>query len=111
MAEVLLTLTDGVAEVRLNRPERRNAVNDEIFSGLLHAAARLRADTSVRAIVLSGEGAAFCGGRDTVGFDGMRDVGKSAAWRPPDADEAAAAIVDVDGLTLGRGQRAVLVWT
>jgi enoyl-CoA hydratase/carnithine racemase len=41
----------------------------------------------------------------------MRDEGKMAAWRPPDADEAAAAIIDVDGLTLSRGQREVLVWT
>jgi enoyl-CoA hydratase/carnithine racemase len=111
MPEVLLTVSDGVAEVRLNRPERRNAVNDEIYLGLLQAAAGLREDTSVRAIVLSGEGAVFCAGADTSTFDQMRDEGRSAAWRPPDADEAAAAIVDVDGLTLGRGQRIVLVWT
>jgi enoyl-CoA hydratase/carnithine racemase len=111
MPVVLLTVTDHVAEVRLNRPERRNAVTDEIYTGLLHAAARLRDDSSVRAIVLSGAGAAFCAGMDTSGFDRMRADGKAAAWRPPDADETAAAIVDADGLTLGRGQRAVLVWT
>src|SRR3954454_7558129 len=111
MPEVLLTITDHVAEVRLNRPERRNAVTDEIYTGLLQAAPRLRDDSSVRAIVLSGEGATFCAGMDTSGFDRMRADGRAAAWRPPDADEAAAAIVDVDGLTLGRGQRAVLVWT
>src|SRR4051794_8108422 len=111
MVEVRLTITDHVAEVRLNRPERRNAVNDEIYTGLLQAAASLRDDNDVRAIVLSGEGAAFCAGMDTSGFDRMRDEGRSAVWRPPDADEAAAAVVDVDGLRLGRGQRAVLVWT
>jgi enoyl-CoA hydratase/carnithine racemase len=111
MPEVLLTVTQSVAEVRLNRPERRNAVNDEIYHGLLTAAARLREDSSVRAIVLSGDGASFCAGMDTAGFDRMRAEGRSAVWRPPDADDAAAAIVDVDGLTLGRGQRAVLVWT
>ena len=111
MGEVRLTITDHVAEVRLNRPERRNAVNDEIYTGLLQAAASLRDDNAVRAIVLSGEGAAFCAGMDTSGFDRMRDEGRSAVWRPPDADEAAAAVVDVDGLRLGRGQRAVLVWT
>src|SRR3954447_14549432 len=111
MPEVLLTLTDGVAEVRLNRPERRNAMNDEMFTALLHAAARLRGDTAVRAIVVSGEGPDFCGGMDTSNFDRMRQDGKLALWRPPDADEAAEAIIDVDGLTLGRGQRIVLVWT
>src|SRR3954452_21678908 len=111
MVEVRLTITDHVAEVRLNRPERRNAVNDEIYTGLLQAAASLRDDSSVRAIVLSGEGAAFCAGMDTSGFDRMRDEGRSAVWRPPDADEAAAAVVDVDGLRLGGGGGAVLVWT
>ena len=111
MTDVLLTMTGGVAEVRLNRPDRRNAVRDEMYDGLLRAAARLREDDSVRAIVLSGEGEAFCAGMDTSGFDLMRAEGRTAAWRPADADDGAAAIVDVDGLILGRGQRAVLVWT
>lgn len=111
MTDVLLTITDGVAEVRLNRPDRRNAFRDQMYEGLLRAAALLRKDESVRAIVLTGEGATFCSGMDTSGFDLMRAEGKSAAWRPADADEVAATIVDVDGLTLGRGQRAVLVWT
>ena len=111
MTDVLLTIADGVAEVRLNRPDRRNALRDEMYDGLLRAAARLREEESVRAIVLSGEGATFCAGMDTSGFDLMRAEGKAAAWRPADADEAAEAIVDVNGLTLGRGQRAVLVWT
>lgn len=111
MPDVLLSMTDGVAEVRLNRPERRNAFRGAMYDELLHAAARLREESSVRAIVLTGEGATFCAGMDTAGFDLMRADGKAAAWRPADADGAAAAIVDVDGLTLGRGQRAVLVWT
>ena len=111
MTDVLLTIADGVAEVRLNRPDRRNAVRDEMYDGLLRAAARLRGEDSVRAIVLSGEGPTFCAGMDTSGFDLMRAEGKAAAWRPADADDVAAGIVDVNGLTLGRGQRAVLVWT
>ena len=107
---VVVTCLDGVAEVLLNRPAKRNAVNDEVYTGLLQAAARLRADSTVRAVVLAGAGAAFCAGADTSTFDLMREQGRSAQWRPADADEAAAAIVDVDGLQLGRGQRVVLVW-
>jgi enoyl-CoA hydratase/carnithine racemase len=101
---------DGVAEVRLNRPERRNAFNDDLFDGLLRVAAELRDDPAVRAIVLSGEGPVFCAGMDTSAFDAMRDAGADATWRPPDADAAAAAIIDIDGLALGRGQRVVLAW-
>lgn len=111
MTDVVLTINGGVAEVRLNRPERRNAFRDEMYDGLLHAAARLREDNDVRVIVLSGEGPTFCAGMDTSGFDLMRAEGKSAAWRPADADEVAASVIDVDGLTLGRGQRTTLVWT
>ena len=107
---VLVTCTDGVAEVLLNRPHKRNAVNDEVYTELLHAAARLRDDRTVRAIVLAGAGAAFCAGADTSTFDLMREHGRAAQWRPSDADETAAEIIDVDGLQLGRGQRTALVW-
>ena len=107
---VLVVRAGGVAEVVLNRPDKRNAIDDEVYGGLLRAAAELRGDHTVRAIVLSGAGAAFCSGADTATFDLMRRHGRAAEWRPADADEVAAGIVDVDGLTLGRGQRAVLVW-
>ena len=112
MSEVVRrTVIDGVAEVRLNRPDHRNAFDDAMFEGLLRVAAQLRGDPTVRAIVLSGEGAVFCAGMDTAAFDAMRSAGADAPWRPPDADASAAAILDVDGLTLGRGQRVVLAWT
>ena len=107
---VVTEVVDGVAEVRLNRPDRRNAVDDAAYDGLLHAAARFRDDPAVRAIVLTGAGPVFCAGADTSTFDLMREHGPAAPWRPADADEQAARIVDVAGLTLGRGQRAVLAW-
>jgi enoyl-CoA hydratase/carnithine racemase len=108
---VLTTLTDGVADVRLNRPEALNAVDDTMFTAILETAVRLRSDPSVRAVVLSGAGRGFCAGLDTSVFARMDTGGEGASWRPPDADAAAAAIADVDGLVLGRSQRAVLVWT
>jgi enoyl-CoA hydratase/carnithine racemase len=107
---VVVTSADGIAEVLLNRPHKRNAVDDAIYIGLLKAAARLREDVTVRAIVLAGAGESFCAGADTSTFDRMREHGRSAKWRPADADETAAAVVDVDGLQLGRGQRTALVW-
>jgi enoyl-CoA hydratase/carnithine racemase len=107
---VVVEVTAGIAEVRLNRPERRNAIDDATYEGLLRAGARLREDPRVRVVVLTGAGAAFCAGADTATFDLMREHGPDAPWRPADADEQAAAIVDVAGLRLGRGQRAVLVW-
>jgi enoyl-CoA hydratase/carnithine racemase len=107
---VLVDIRDGVAEVTLNRPERRNAVRSEDFEAILEAAARLRRDLSVRAVILTGAGPSFCAGMDTSGFDQMRERGRDAKWRPDDAEERARRIVDVEGLIVGRGQRTVLVW-
>jgi enoyl-CoA hydratase/carnithine racemase len=105
---VVTTVTDHVADVRLNRPGSLNAVDDGMFTAIIDTAARLRADESVRAVVLSGAGRGFCSGLDVTAFGAMREEG--ADWRRPDADAVAAAMADVDGLTLGRAQRAVLIW-
>ncbi len=55
---------DSVAELRLNRPERLNAVIKPLYDELLQALQDAATDTSVRAIILSGEGRAFCVGAD-----------------------------------------------
>ena len=55
---------DGVAEVRLNRPDKMNALDLPMFRSIAAAARRLLADRSVRAVVLHGEGRAFCAGLD-----------------------------------------------
>ena len=64
-------IVDGVADVRLNRPDKLNALDGDMFVGLVDAAARLAKDTSVRAVVLSGEGRAFSAGLDFSGFMAM----------------------------------------
>jgi methylglutaconyl-CoA hydratase len=62
---VLQRLAAGpVAEVRLNRPDVRNAFNAELIAALTKAFKELAEDDGVRAIVLSGEGKVFCGGAD-----------------------------------------------
>lgn len=62
---------EGVAVVRLNRPERLNAIDEAMQTGLLVALGELAADTSVRAVVLTGAGRGFCAGID------VRDFGPS----------------------------------
>src|SRR5579872_1730860 len=56
--------TGAVAEVRLNRPDVRNAFNAELIAALTAEFQALGDDESVRAVVLSGEGKVFCGGAD-----------------------------------------------
>lgn len=65
MAEVVkLSVEDGIARVVLARPEVRNAFNVEVIEALHDVFARISAADDVRAVVLSGEGKAFCGGAD-----------------------------------------------
>jgi enoyl-CoA hydratase/carnithine racemase len=60
---------DGWAELVLNRPERRNAIDGLLADGLLAHLTALRADEGVRAIVLRGEGGALCSGLDLKAFN------------------------------------------
>src|SRR5260221_12538875 len=57
-------ITNGVATITLNRPEVYNALNDEITFELQDAFKAVAKDVSVRVIVLTGEGKAFCSGQD-----------------------------------------------
>ncbi|MFC3711217.1 crotonase/enoyl-CoA hydratase family protein [Sphingoaurantiacus capsulatus] len=61
---IRIEVADGIADVRLNRPAKRNALNLDIFEGLAVAIARLAQRQDIRAVVLSGEGDAFCAGID-----------------------------------------------
>ena len=63
MTEVLIeTVSDGVATLIMNRPERRNALSTEMLDGLLDALPRMAEDTQVGVVVLTGAGKAFCAG-------------------------------------------------
>ena len=68
---VLVNIAEGVAHVRLNRPEKKNALDAEMFEEILGTARRLREDRSVRAVVLSGEGGSFSAGVDVASLGQM----------------------------------------
>ncbi|HLZ84713.1 MAG TPA: enoyl-CoA hydratase-related protein [Caulobacteraceae bacterium] len=69
MSDHLIETRDGgVATLTMNRPEARNALSGEMQAALTEAIPRLAADRSVRAIVLTGAGGAFCAGGDVKGF-------------------------------------------
>jgi 2-(1,2-epoxy-1,2-dihydrophenyl)acetyl-CoA isomerase len=61
---ILLDIRDGVARVTLNRPDRLNSFNDAMHAALRDALARVRADASVRVMLLTGAGRGFCAGQD-----------------------------------------------
>jgi enoyl-CoA hydratase/carnithine racemase len=72
---VAIDITDGVADVRLVRADKMNALDMAMFEALVAATERLSKEKGLRAVVLSGEGRAFCAGLDTGRFAAMSDGG------------------------------------
>jgi len=62
--ELLESVTDRVATLTLNRPDRLNALSTPILDGLLEALPRLAADPQIAVVVLTGAGRGFCAGGD-----------------------------------------------
>ncbi|MDD2604668.1 MAG: enoyl-CoA hydratase [Desulfobacteraceae bacterium] len=62
--EVLYDIQDGAAWITLNRPQRRNALNQSLLAALYDALEAAAADTAVRVVVVTGAGSAFCAGLD-----------------------------------------------
>jgi enoyl-CoA hydratase/carnithine racemase len=72
---VKVTISEGVADVRLVRADKMNALDAAMFEALVTASARLGRETGLRAVVLSGEGRAFCAGLDMGRFAAMKEEG------------------------------------
>jgi len=86
------TAEDGVLLMRLNRPERLNAINQRWLDEFNALADRLMDDVETRVVVLTGAGRGFCAGADIVGGDlrsdlpaGPRDGGMYRAWLAQEA--------------------------
>ncbi len=71
---VTISIENHVAYVKLNRAEKYNALNAEMFVEIVDAGRSVSADPSVRAVVLSGEGKGFCAGLDFESFMAMGDI-------------------------------------
>ena len=104
MAErVTVALQDGVADVRLNRPDKMNALDSAMFDALIETGIALSNERTVRAVVLSGEGRAFCAGLDFASFmamSGSETNNGSPTLLNRSTDSPA-----------NRAQRAAWVWT
>ena len=102
---VSVRVENGVADVRLNRPEKMNALDPAMFDGLIEAGEAVKADPAVRAVVLSGEGRAFCAGLDFGSFQAMAD-----APAAPDRPTGDVELGRKEGRITNRGQHAAYVW-
>jgi len=104
---VTVRIDRGVADVRLNRPDKLNALDADVILGLVDAGDRLARDTSIRAVVLSGEGKAFSAGLDFSGFMAMAGGGSTADRdSEPAGDVGIIGRVDDGRITHGAQQSA-----
>ncbi|MCS5638194.1 MAG: crotonase/enoyl-CoA hydratase family protein [Myxococcota bacterium] len=82
---VTIDLKAGVADVRLNRPEKMNALDPAMFAALAEVGSELARTPGLRAVALTGEGRGFCAGLDMASFaamsDGKRREGSAASQK------------------------------
>ena len=107
---VSITVDNGIADVRLNRPDKLNALDQAMFQGIVDAGEGLKGDPAVRVVVLSGEGRGFCAGLDFGSFQAM-----AGAPAPEPAERSADAgglgtVGDTGGRITHLGQQCAWVW-
>jgi enoyl-CoA hydratase/carnithine racemase len=112
--EVLYEVSDNVATITLNRPERRNAATFDMGEQLMAAFAEVERDDEVRAVVLTGAGKAFCAGDDVEAAwgdprmaDVIRDLGSIRPALTPESQTVLGCtkptIAAVNGVAVGIG--------
>ena len=104
---VTISVEDHIADVRLNRPDKYNAISPEMFQALNEAGSQLLEADDVRAVVLSGNGPGFCAGLDMNSFQGMADRAES---RPSNASSNAGASNVAPPSAENHAQRAAYIW-
>jgi methylglutaconyl-CoA hydratase len=72
---VLYVVEDGVARLTLNRPEKRNALNDELVQSLKDRLEAAAADEHVRVVTITGAGKDFCSGADLAELERISEMG------------------------------------
>jgi enoyl-CoA hydratase/carnithine racemase len=103
---VQISINDGVADVRMVRADKRNALDGAMFAALAAAGERLKSEPTVRAVVLSGDGPSFCAGLDFGSFQAMSSGTRADALT--DAESSPGAMKD--GRITHLGQQVCWVW-
>jgi enoyl-CoA hydratase/carnithine racemase len=103
-----VVIRDGIADVRLNRPDKLNALDQAMFHAIVDTGESLKGDPAVRVVVLSGEGRGFCAGLDFSSFQAM--AGDSSTPAAAEGGRSLGAIGDTGGRITHLGQQACWVW-
>jgi enoyl-CoA hydratase/carnithine racemase len=109
--QILVSRADGVCEVQLNRPDKRNALTLAMYGAITDALNEARADDSIRVVLISGAGSSFTAGNDLNDFMSQGDFNESNnAVRFLDTLRGfrKVLIAAVHGQTVGIGVTALL---
>jgi enoyl-CoA hydratase/carnithine racemase len=109
--QILVSRADGVCEVQLNRPDKRNALTLAMYGAITDALNEARADDSIRVVLISGAGSSFTAGNDLNDFMSQGDYNESNnAVRFLDTLRGfrKVLIAAVHGQTVGIGVTALL---
>lgn len=93
---VACDLADGVARVRLTRPEKHNGIDFDMLRAVIEAGRSLKRDRALRAVILSGDGPSFCAGLDfkTVLSQPLKAAaGYAKLWKPARNDFQAWSMI------------------
>ena len=109
---VTISVVDGIADVKMNRADKRNALDNAMFTSLNAAGEYLKKLDGLRVVVLSGDGASFCAGLDFSSFAQMAEAGAKANATDNNADKKTDmnAGVMVDGRITHMAQQVCWVW-
>jgi enoyl-CoA hydratase/carnithine racemase len=106
---VTVDLKAGVADVRLNRPDKMNALDPAMFTALAEVGSELARSPGLRAVVLTGEGRGFCAGLDMASFAAMSEGERAAGSQKK--ERAAGGLLDHTAAGPANfGQSAAWVW-
>ena len=108
MPDTLITLSNHILRIQLNRPEKKNALTPAMYDSLREAIERANADNSIHVITLTGSGDSFCAGNDLNTF--LADPGSDAAARFIMAIAGAQTpiVAAVNGVAVGVGVTMLL---
>lgn len=109
---ISVTITNGVADVRMVRTDKMNALDEAMMIALVETGERLKTETGLRAVVLSGEGRAFSAGLDMANFQRMESGERKGGSNGSSSGGDGSGIIGAGRTPNGanRAQQTAMVW-
>lgn len=111
MSHIEYAVSQSVATIRFNRPDKKNAITLEMYANFADVLAKANADADVRAVLITGAGKAFTSGNDIANFregTGREDGGAAEQFMLSIVNSEKPMIAAVNGVAVGAGATMLL---